>query len=46
MIDKRYYDKLGGFAYLLNELSNRLGRPQTDALTRDAADLCNKFCAQ
>ena len=44
MIDKRYYEKLGGFAYLLNELSRRLGRQQTDALTQDAADLCNKFC--
>ena len=26
MIDKRYYEKLGGFAYLLGELRKKLGR--------------------
>ena len=36
MIDKRYYEKLGGFAYLLGELRKKLGREQTDVLVNDA----------
>ena len=40
MIDKRYYEKLGGFAYLLDELRKKLGREQTDVLVNDAVTLC------
>lgn len=40
MIDKRYYEKLGGFAYLLGELRKKLGRKQTDVLVNDAVTLC------
>lgn len=40
MIDKRYYEKLGGFAYLLGELRKKLGREQTDVLVNDAVTLC------
>ena len=32
MVDKRYYEKLGGFSYLLGELRKRLGEERTDAL--------------
>ncbi len=46
MIDQRYYEKLGGFSYLLGELRKKLGQQQTDVLTHDAADLCNAFCDQ
>ena len=45
MIDKRYYEKLGGFSYLLNELRTKIGREQTDALVCSAVNLCNEFCA-
>ena len=44
MVDKRYYEKLGGFSYLLSELRKKLGSEQTDALVHDAVDLCNKLC--
>lgn len=44
MIDKRYYEKLDGFSYLLDELRNKLGKEQTDALVNDAVDLCNELC--
>ena len=44
MIDKRYYEKLGGFAYLLGELRKKLGREQTDVLVNDAVTLCNELC--
>jgi len=44
MVDKRYYEKLGGFSYLLNELRKKIGREQTDALVRDAVALCNELC--
>ena len=40
MIDKRYYEKLGGFAYLLGELRKKLGREQTDVLVNDVVTLC------
>lgn len=44
MVDKRYYEKLGGFSYVLDELRKRIGRQQTDILLEDAADLCNELC--
>ena len=43
-VDKRYYEKLGGFAYLLGELRKKLGKEQTDALVSDAVKLCNELC--
>ena len=46
MVDERYYEKLGGFAYLLGELRKKLGSQQTDALVHDAVKLCNAFCSQ
>ena len=46
MINKRYYEKLGGFAYLLGELRKKLSKEQTDVLIQDAVELCNKLCAQ
>lgn len=36
MVDKRYYEKLGGFSYLLGELRKKLGEAQTDVLVYDA----------
>ena len=36
MIDKRYYEKLGGFSYLLGELKKKLGKEQTDVLISDS----------
>ena len=44
MVDKRYYEKLGGFSYLLGELRKKLGKEQTDALVSDAVNLCNELC--
>ena len=46
MVDKRYYEKLGGFSYLLGELRKKLGKEQTDALVNDAVELCNELCDQ
>lgn len=46
MVDKRYYEKLGGFSYLLGELREKLGKEQTDALVNDAVKLCNELCDQ
>lgn len=46
MVDKRYYEKLGGFSYLLGELRKKLGKEQTDALVNDAVKLCNELCDQ
>lgn len=46
MVDKRYYEKLVGFAYLLGELRKKLGEEQTDALVNDAVTLCNELCDQ
>lgn len=43
-VDKRYYEKLGGFTYLLGELKKKLGKEQTDALVSDAVNLCNELC--
>ncbi len=44
MIGKRYYEKLGGFSYLLGELRKKLGEEQTDALVNDAVKFCNELC--
>ena len=44
MVDKRYYEKLCGFSYLLDELRKKIGGPQTEALLNDAVNLCNEFC--
>ena len=44
MIDKRYYEKPGGFSYVLGELRKKLSRQQTEVLIKDAADLCNELC--
>ena len=46
MVDKRYYEKLGGFSYLLGELREKLGKEQTDVLVNDAVKLCNELCDQ
>ena len=46
MVDKRYYEKLGGFSYLLGELRKKLGAQQTDALVNDAVTLCNELCGK
>ena len=46
MVDKKYYEKLGGFSYLLGELRRKLGEEQTDALVNDAVNLCNELCDQ
>ena len=44
MIDKKYYEKLGGFSYILDELRKKHGGQQTDILTEDAVNLCNELC--
>lgn len=44
MVDKRYYEKLGGCSYLLGELRKKLGKEQTDVLVDDAVKLCNELC--
>lgn len=46
MVDKQYYEKLGGFSYLLGELKKKLGAEKTDALIGDAVTLCNEWCAK
>ena len=46
MVDKRYYEKLGGFSYLLGELRKKLGEAQTDVLVYDAEKLCSELCAK
>lgn len=46
MVDKRYYEKLSGFSYLLGELRKKLGKEQTDALVNDAVTLYNEFMRQ
>ena len=46
MVDKRYFEKLGGFSYLLGELRKKLGKEQTDVLVNDAVKLCNEVCDQ
>jgi len=44
MINKRYYKKLGGFSYLLEDVRKKLGKEQTDVLVNDAVCLCNELC--
>lgn len=44
MVDKRYYEKLGGCSYLLGELRKKLGKEQTDVLVDDTVKLCNELC--
>ena len=44
MVDKRYYEKLGGFSYLLGELRKQIGKEQTNVLLNDAVNLCNELC--
>lgn len=44
MINKKYYKKLGGFSYLLNELRNKIGKEKTDILVNDAVTFCNELC--
>ena len=46
MVDKRYYEKLGGSSYLFGELRKKLGEEQTDVLVNDAVNLCNELCDQ
>ena len=46
MVDKRYYEKLGGFAHLLDALRKELGKEQTDVLVNDAVTLCNELCGK
>ena len=46
MVDKRYYEKLGGFAYLLGELRKGIGKDRTDILVNAAVNLCNELCGQ
>ena len=42
VVTKSYYEKLGGFSYLLSELRKKIGREQTDALVNNAVSLCNE----
>ena len=44
MVDKRYYEKLGGFSYVLVELRKKIGEQSTDILMNDAVNLCNELC--
>lgn len=44
MVDKKYYEKLGGFSYVLDELRKKIGKKQTDVLIKDAVNLCNELC--
>ena len=46
MVDKRYYEKLGGFSYVLEELRKKIGKQQTETLIGDAVNLCNELCNQ
>ena len=44
MVNKRYYEKLGGFSYVLDELRKKIGGQQTDVLVKDAVNLYNELC--
>lgn len=46
MVNKKYYEKLGGFSYVLDELRKKIGSQQTDNLIEDAVNLCNELCDQ
>lgn len=43
MIDKKYYKRLGGFSYLLDEIRKKIGKEQTGTLLDNAVTLCNEF---
>ena len=43
-INKRYYEKLDGFSYVLDELRKKISTQQTDVLMTDAVNLCNGLC--
>ena len=42
MVDKRYYEKPGGFAYLLDELRKRLGEERHGTIGR-GSDKCDFY---
>lgn len=44
MVNKRFYEKLGGFSFVLDELRKKIGGQQTDVLVKDAVNLCNELC--
>ena len=44
MVNKRYYEKLDGFSYVLSELRKEIGWQQTAVLIQDAVTLCNELC--
>ena len=44
MVNRRYYEKLGGFAEVQDELKTQIGSRQTDILLDDAVSLCNALC--
>lgn len=44
MVNKKYYERPGGFSYLLNELREKTGRERIDVIVNDAVDLCNELC--
>ncbi len=44
MVNRKYYEKFGGFSDILEELRTRIGSQQTDILIDDAVKLCNKWC--
>lgn len=46
MINKKYYEKLGGFSYVLGELRKQLGGQQNDVIINDAVNLCNELCGR
>ena len=46
MVNRRYYEKLGGFSYVIAELHNKIGRQQTDILIDNAVKHCNELCAE
>ena len=43
-MNKRYYEKLDGFSYVLDELRKKIGTQQTDVLMTNAINLCNGLC--
>ncbi len=44
MIDKKYYKRLGGFSYLLDEIRKKISEEQKEILLDNAVTLCNEFC--
>lgn len=39
MVNKKYYERHGGFSYLLNDLREKNGRERTDVIVNDSVDL-------